>query len=75
MNLFTIWYLLQKNSLHFRKIPDKDLLLTVYISRFFYLINFYDTSTALREQIYYKAIYMYYNFIVHNGWTIPPESN
>ena len=33
-----------------RKIPVKDLLLTVCMSKFIYLINFYDTSTALREQ-------------------------
>ena len=32
--------------LHYRKIPDKDLLLTVCISRFIYLSNFYDPSTA-----------------------------
>ena len=54
MNLFTIWYFITENSLHCRKIPDKDLLLTVCILRFIYLINFYDTSTALREQIYYN---------------------
>ena len=57
--------LLQKKdlySVHCIKIPDEDLLLTICISRSIYLMNFYDTSTALREQIYYKPIY--YNCIV-----------
>ena len=38
------------------KYQIKNYLLTVCTSRFIYLINFYDTSTALREQIYYKPI-------------------
>ena len=44
--------LLQKNSLHCRKI---------------YLINFYDISTALREQIYYKPIYYNCNLFTMDG--------
>ena len=60
--------LLQKKVLYYIVCIAEKYQIKIYCLQFIYLINFYDTSTALREQIYYKTIY--YNCIVHNGWTI-----
>ena len=55
-NEFTIWYFFyrKRRSLHCTKVSDKKIYCLQFAYQDSFILTFFDTSTALREQIYYN---------------------